>query len=180
MNREIEAKIKVPALAPTEILLTERGAKFMHTVHQVDTYFMDTHKLLHKKDCGLRIRQQVINHDTSAIITFKGARQEGKYKARPEYETGIDNVEMMQRIFESLGFYKRLTVEKQRTMWQLGPCEVCLDELVELGTFVEVEGPDDAAVESVLAELNLHNEPHIEDSYAAMLDRALKLETLDE
>jgi adenylate cyclase class 2 len=179
MTREIEAKIKVFALAPTQTRLQALGAKFMHTVRQVDTYFMDTHKLLHKKDCGLRIRQQVVDNAASAMITFKGAREAGKYKSRPEYETGIDNVQMTEHIFEALGYYKRLTVEKQRTLWQLDGCEVCLDEVVELGTFIEVEGPDEATVESVLAKLSLHHEPHIRDSYAAMVERALKLKTPD-
>ena len=179
MTREIEAKIKVPALAPTETRLRELQAKFMHTVHQVDTYFMDTHKLLHKNDCGLRIRQQVIGETESAIITFKGARQTGKYKARPEYETGIDNVAMTEHIFEALGYYKRLIVDKQRTLWRLDGCEVCLDEVTQLGTFIEVEGPDEAVIESVLTELNLQNEPHIQDSYAALLGRALKLDAAD-
>lgn len=174
MNHEIEAKIKVPALEPAETLLKELGAKFMHNVHQVDTYFMDTHKLLHKKDCGLRIRQQVIDGNDSALITFKGARTESKYKTRPEYETGIDNVEMMENIFESLGYHKRLIVEKHRAVWKLDDCEVCLDALAELGSFIEVEGPGEDAVENVLTKLNLHNEPHIHDSYASMCEHAIK------
>jgi adenylate cyclase class 2 len=176
MNHEIEAKIKVPALAPTETRLAELGATFMYTARQVDTYFMDTHKLLHKNDCGLRIRRHVGGGIKTALITFKGAREDGKYKSRPEYETGVDNADMTERIFEALGYDKRLTVAKQRTLWKLGVCEVCLDELAELGTFVEVEGPDEAAVESALAELNLQDAPHIRDSYAAMLARALKTE----
>lgn len=174
VNREIEAKIKVPSLVPAQIRLTELGAKFMHNVHQVDTYFMDTHKLLQKNDCGLRIRQQVIDGATSALITFKGARTVGKYKTRPEYETGIDNVEMMERIFDGLGYHKRLVVEKHRALWKLDDCEVCLDELAELGSFIEVEGPGEDAVEHVLMKLNLHNEPHIRDSYASMCGQAIK------
>ena len=177
MNQEIEAKIKVPALSPTETRLKELGGRFMHTIHQVDTYFMDTHKLLHKNGCGLRIRRQVISGIHTALITFKGARGPGKYKTRPEFETGIDNVEMMENIFEALGYHPRLVVEKKRSMWEWDGCEVCLDELAELGTFIEVEGPDEAAVESVLSELNLDTEPHIHDSYAALLERTR--ETLD-
>ena len=179
INHEIEAKIKVPALAPTVTKLKELGAKFMHNIHQVDTYFMDTHKLLHKKDCGLRIRQEVISGVHSALITFKGARTAGKYKTRPEFETGIDNVEMMENIFEALGYHSRLVVEKKRSMWNLNGCEVCLDELTELGSFIEVEGPDEAAVESVLSELNLDTEPHLHDSYATMLERTGQCEPLD-
>lgn len=144
----------------------------MHTVHQVDTYFMDTHKLLHKNDCGLRIRQQVISGIHTALITYKGARTEGKYKTRPEFETGIDNVKMMENIFEELGYHSRLVVEKKRSIWKLDACDVCLDELPELGCFIEVEGPDEEAVQHVLEKLNLDNESHISDGYASLLERA--------
>ena len=176
MSYEIEAKIKVPALNPFETKLKELGADFMHTIHQTDTYFMDTHKLLHKKDCGLRIRKQVIDGTNSALITFKGARKDSKFKTRPEYETGIDNVKMMENIFESLGYHKRLVIDKIRSMWRLDGCEVCLDELAQLGFFVEVEGPDESTISGVLAKLNLQNEQHIADSYAQLTEHHLKLE----
>ena len=58
MSHEIEAKIKVPVLAPVAVKLKELDAEFLREVRQVDAYFMDTHKLLHKNDCGLRIRQE--------------------------------------------------------------------------------------------------------------------------
>ncbi|MDH4203178.1 MAG: class IV adenylate cyclase [Phycisphaerae bacterium] len=168
MNHEIEAKIKVAALEPVISELKELGAQFLHTMQQIDTYFMDTHKLLHKNDCGLRIRRQTINGKQSACITFKGAREKTKYKSRPEYETGIDNVEMMENIFEALGYHKRLVVEKKRSVWRLDACEVCLDELPDLGCFVEVEGADEETISSVLAKLNLQDQPHISKGYASM------------
>jgi len=179
MNHEIEAKIKVPTLKPFETKLNELGGEFLRAIRQVDTYFMDTHKLLHKNDCGLRIRQQVTDEQTTSLVTFKGARKLGKFKSRPEFETGIDNVEMMENIFESLGYYKRLVVEKDRSMWLLDGCEVCLDELPGLGSFVEVEGPDETRISDVLAKLNLQNEPHIADSYAQLTELQSKLETLE-
>ena len=83
---------------------------------------------------------------------------------------------MTENIFESLGYYKTIVVEKKRDMWQLDACEVCLDTLPELGSFVEVEGPDENVISRVLKKLNLHNEPHITESYAAMLSRKLKQE----
>ena len=54
-------------------------------------------------------------------------------------------------------------------MWKVDGCEVCLDELPRLGTFVEVEGPDEDAITGVLEKLDLQNEPHITQSYASML-----------
>ena len=176
MSYEIEAKIKVAALEPIENKLKELNADFVQSVQQTDAYFMDRGEQLRKNDCGLRIRQQTINNEPSALISFKGPRQDGKFKSRTEYETGISNIEMTENIFESLGYYKTIVVEKKRDMWQLDACEVCLDTLPELGSFVEVEGPDENVISRVLKKLNLHNEPHITESYAAMLSRKLKQE----
>ncbi len=176
INHEIEAKIKVPALGPVADTLKELGAEPLHEARQVDTYFMDLHKLLHKNDCGLRIRQETVGTQQTAMITFKGARDKGKYKSRPEYETGISDVASMEKIFESLGYTKRITLEKTRSVWQLDCCCVCLDELSRLGCFVEVEGPDENTITDVLTKLGLQDEPHISKGYASMMAHKLKLE----
>ena len=173
---EIEAKIKVASLEPIEDKLKELGADFVQSVRQVDTYFMDTHEQLRKDDCGLRIRQEIAESQTTAKITFKGPRTDSQFKSRSEYETGIDNIEMMEKIFDALGYHKRIVIKKKRGMWLLDNCEVCLDKLPELGCFVEVEGPNENVISSVLKKLNLKNEPHIPHGYASMMSRKLKQE----
>ena len=169
MTREIEAKIKVAALGPVADKLKELGAGFLHDIRQVDTYFTDTAGQLRDSGCALRIRRQVIDNESSALITFKGPRTDGKFKNRSEYETGLDNGEIGEKILESLGYHKKIAVEKQRSMWRLDNCEVCMDELPDLGAFIEVEGPDETTITGVLEKLNLHNEPHITQSYASMI-----------
>lgn len=174
MSHEIEAKIKVADPQAVAAALQACGAEFLHELRQVDTYFMDAHKRLRKNDCGLRIRRQHNGGQTSALLTFKGPRSQSRYKSRPEFETAIADPAAMERIFESLGYSKRLTFEKQRRVWRHGGCLVCLDELPKLGSFVEVEGPDENAIDAVLQTLNLHREPHISSGYAALLRQRLK------
>lgn len=176
MSQEIEAKIKVPVLEPIADKLKELGAEALHEIRQVDTYFMDMHKLLHKNDCGLRIRQEFIDGVQTAMITFKGARTTGKYKSRPEYETGISDAETMEKIFESLGYTKRIMLEKIRSLWRLDGCQVCLDKLPRIGCFVEVEGPDEDVISAVLEKLNLQENPHVTHSYAYLMEQAMKQE----
>jgi adenylate cyclase class 2 len=176
MSYEIEAKIRVAALEPIADKLKELDVGFLHTIHQTDTYFTDDTGRLRKNGCALRIRRQVINHEPSALITFKGPRADGKFKNRTEYETGVADAETTEKIFESLGYHKKIEVKKKRRMWLLDGCEICLDELKPLGCFVEVEGPDEATIAGVLEKLNLHNEPHISESYASMMARKLKQE----
>ncbi len=176
MSHEIEAKIEVDGFESVAAVLQSLCGDCLHEIHQVDTYFVDAAGLLAKNDCGLRIRRQWIDGQHSAFVTFKGAKVGGPYKSRPEFETGIDNAEMTRKIFESLGYEKRITVEKKRTVWHLDDCEVCLDEVPQLGCFVEVEGDSDAAIAGVLEKLNLQNEPVLKRGYASMT-AALKQET---
>lgn len=176
MNHEIEAKIKVPGLAPVADRLKTLGAEFVHELRQIDTYFMDTHKRLHKNDCGLRIRRQTIGGTTTAVVTFKGARSNSRYKSRPEYETAVADPDTMQTIFQSLGYAKRITFEKKRGVWRLDDCLICLDELPRLGCFIEVEGPAEDAIFAVLEKLQLQDQPHISHGYASMMERELKTE----
>jgi len=174
MIHEIEAKIKVAALEPVAEKLKQLGAVFLHDIRQIDTYFMDVHKLLHKNDCGLRIRQQTIGNRQSAMITFKGPRSDSQYKSRPEYETGISDAAMTEKIFESLGYSRQITLEKERSIWQIDNCLVCLDQLPRLGCFIEVEGPDETTIAGVLKKLNLQDQPHITHGYASMMRHNLK------
>ncbi len=176
MSHEIEAKIKVPELEPVEARLKTLDAEPLRDIRQVDTYFVDQHKLLHKNDCGLRIRQEFADGRQIAMVTFKGPRSVGKYKSRPEFETGIGDADVMKKIFESLGYTQRITLEKKRAVWRLDACHVCLDDVPPLGFFVEVEGPDDAAIFGVLEKLDLQEEPHISSGYASMMAKELKRE----
>ncbi len=53
-------------------------------------------------------------------------------------------------------------------------CLVELDELPQLGCFVEIEGPDEEAVMSVRDVLHLDDRPLVNKSYSAMVDELLK------
>jgi len=174
MSHEIEAKIKIAALEPIEEKLKELDADFVQSVQQTDIYLADADGRLRINDCALRIRRQIIDHEPSALITFKGPRADGKFKNRAEYETGVADAVTAEKIFESLGYHKKIEVEKKRMIWLLDDCEVCLDVLPRLGCFVEVEGPDENLISDVLKKLNLNNEPNITKSYASMMEQTLK------
>ena len=173
MNQEIEAKIKVSSLEPIEEKLKELNADFVRSVQQTDAYLTDADGRLRKNDCALRIRRQVIDNESSALMTFKGPRADGKFKNRTEYETGIADAETGEKIFESLGYHKAIVIEKKLILDGLGGTQVFMDELPRLGCFVEVEGPSEDIISGALKKLNLHNEPHITESYASMMSREL-------
>lgn len=174
MALEIEAKIKVDSLDPTARRLGELGAQHIAERVQSDAYFLDADGRLARSGCGLRLRTETVEGQTVSVLTFKGPRQDGLYKSRPEYETLVVEPETMTRILEGLGYRSHLIVTKTRRVWTLDGCEVCLDSVPPLGCFIEVEGPDEAAITNVLTRLNLGDRPHIADGYAAMMARCQK------
>ncbi|MHC4552201.1 MAG: class IV adenylate cyclase [Planctomycetota bacterium] len=176
MSHEIEAKIKVADLKPIAATLEATGAAVIHDIHQIDTYYMDAEGRLAKNDCGLRIRRQWSESEYTVRMTFKGAKLDSPYKSRPEFETGVENAETVEKIFEALGYKKHLAVEKKRSLWMFDNCEVCLDNVTHLGCFVEVEGPDEVSIAGVLAKLKLENEPVVKQGYASMTAQRLKQE----
>jgi adenylate cyclase class 2 len=180
MSHEIEAKIKVDALEPIALRLGESGARFMADQVQSDAYFTDTDGALKKRGCGLRLRTETAGGQTAYFLTFKGPRQQSQYKSRSEYQTRVANGAAAAKILEGLGYRTLLTVVKTRRLWKLDGCEVCLDDVPPLGTFVEVEGPDEKTIFAVLTKLAIHDKPHIPHSYSSMMARQLKLNDLNE
>ena len=72
-----------------------------------------------------------------------------------------------------MGYDKVLAFDKRRRLWRLHDCEVALDELPLLGTFVEIEGPDSRTILQVQEMLGLSHVPHTMDSYASLIAREL-------
>ena len=62
-----------------------------------------------------------------------------------------------------------LSFEKRRETLELDGCKVELDELPHLGSFVEIEGPDEEAVLRVREKLGLADRPIVKTSYIALL-----------
>lgn len=170
---EIEAKIQVEDLTAAVERLNAVGAEFLHTVTETDTY-LDDHKKLKRQGCGLRIRRQQAANTQKALVTFKGAKVESRYKSRPEYEMEIGSPETAELIFAGLGYMPRIVVSKTRRMWSVDGCTVCLDDVEGLGSFVEVEGGDEDCIETVLQKLQLADRPHVRKGYAEMLSKQHK------
>ena len=169
MAVEIEAKIKVAGLAEHAARLRELGANERGRAVQQDAFFDRPDGSLRSGDEGLRLRQEC----GSSVLCYKGSRQGGRYKAREEIQFTVSDAEQGRAFLEALGFEATLAFEKRRWLWELQGCQVCLDEVVELGTFVEVEGPSAEQVGKVLETLGLKDADHITRSYVTLLGERL-------
>jgi len=165
---EIEAKIKVESLSPVGEKLKSLGAEFRADIIQRDTYF-DASSALVKSDRGLRLRRQVIDGAEEFILTYKGAKQAGKFKSRTEIEVTVADFGAMSELLAELGYEKTLEFEKKRALWSFWACDICLDKLERLGSFVEVEGPSEETINEVLEKIGLAECDHISKTYSEMI-----------
>lgn len=170
---EIEAKLKVESHDEIIKRLTELGAKFLAEQLQKDCYFDDANRSLTGTDRCLRLRRQQVGETEKILLTYKGPKEKSEVKRRQEIEIEVNSTDSTKKLLSILGYGKVLALEKRRQSWQVGECEVALDELPVLGCFVEIEGPDAEKVASVQRNLRLSDLPHIPESYAALMAEKL-------
>jgi adenylate cyclase class 2 len=176
MAVEIEAKMKVENHSAVRERLRAAGATRVTRTLETNTFFDAPDGSLRTNDRGLRLRR---NHDLehgrdSVVITYKGPRQPGQFKSREEIETTVGDGDIAAELLAALGFAQTLSFEKRRESWQLGGCHVELDELPYLGSFVEIEGPDESTVMNVRRDLGLSDHRALKESYIAMLSERVK------
>jgi adenylate cyclase class 2 len=176
MPVEIEAKMRVKSLDAVREKLKQTGATQKSRVVEVNTFFDTEDRSLLAADQGLRLRvnRPVDGGDASYIITFKGPRLHGQLKSRDETELVVASDRDAISLLQCLGFSRVRSFEKRRESWSLQDCKVELDELPNLGSFVEVEGPSDEVVMKVRDLLGLSNEPIVRASYIALLTTYLQ------
>lgn len=134
--------------------LIEAGAVFSNERFEVN--------YLHRtgpEDAGngvLRIRS--IGETT--FLTYKERiKNDSEFKTKIEFETLISDPAEMECIIAKLGYNLSVIYEKHRKTYDLGDCEVVLDDL-PFGQYMEIEGePDDILkVEKILGAENLESE----------------------
>jgi adenylate cyclase class 2 len=172
MPDEIEAKLKVDDLAPVREKLTAAGATWVSKVRETNTYFE-----IVGEDAALRTRHEVDEAGKPrGRVTYKGPRRGGAFKTRQELEFDVSDASVAARLLELCGHRPVLVFEKLRETFTLDGCEVVLDELPILGTFVEVEGPDEPSIYAVVHRLGLNADDSLDQGYASMYAAAAVFE----
>jgi len=175
MPNEIEAKMKVEDFGEIRQRLRALSARRVGSEMETNTFFDTPDGSLVREGKGLRVRDSRDRQTGKErhIVTFKGPQQKGELKSREEIEFPVDDGQSAMALLKAIGFEQVLSFEKRRETWELDDCEVVLDELPILGTFVEVEGPDETAVLRLREKLGLGAIPLISTGYATMLSRHL-------
>ena len=176
MQIEIEAKIKVADLGGFGKRLEHLEGRLQSRVIQRDYYFDRAVEPLQAAGCGLRLRQETDHSKREKnVLCFKGpVNHHGSLKEREEIEFEVGDRSKVKKFLHALGYDLFLTFEKHRTVWLLDECLVCLDQVVELGNYIEIEGPSEQAIDDVSSKLGLEGYTHIHCSYAKLLTEHLQ------
>jgi len=180
MAHEIEAKFPVNELARVRRRLRGSGAVFLGTYVQTDRFYDLPDRTYHKNGCGLRLRCLKILRsgakklDARPEITFKGPIQSNaRVKIRREIQTRLDCGQTAHQLLLACGLEQVMCYQKRRGSYRLGGCRVELDQLPLLGSFVEIEGPNEKAVVAVRKTLHIEAD-HIPSSYLHLLTEHCK------
>lgn len=141
-NQEIEIRIPLSLEEYTRIKTIMKGsATHKATTNQIDSYYTPAHRNFlepaHPKE-WLSIRKR----GEKTTLNYKNFYfdDSGKPTHCDEWETVIDNPDMLTHLFTALGFTLLVTVEKTRELFALkNELEVCLDQVTGLGHFIEIE-----------------------------------------
>ena len=180
MSNEIEAKFAAASHESLRRRLRAAGAAFRQTVIQTDSYFDTPDRTLLNGQTGLRVRETSVRRrvkgicpDTRPLLTYKGPLRPGKAKIRREIQSHFDTPGAVEDLLAALGYDVIMSYQKRRSTYRLGPCLIELDELPLIGTFVEIEGPNERQVLALAHKLGLEGDP-IKTSYAHLIADACK------
>jgi adenylate cyclase class 2 len=169
---EFELKIRISSLDPVRQQLIEHNARFCGRIHEHDIYYNAPHRNFGVTDEAIRVRYT----NDHAIVTYKGAKiKTSGLKVREELNTLVDSGAVFEQMLDRLGFSRTAEVNKWRENYRLSGAAITLDEIEDLGTFVEIEilAEDENSntavrIEEIAKEIGVSGEP-ILASYLELL-----------
>ncbi len=143
MHIEVEQKYRVASHKPTVAALGAWDVALGTPVEQVDTYYRHPQRDFAQTDEALRLRTV----GEQNFMTYKGPKLDAETKTRREEEVrladGPEARKSSEEILSQLGFEPVATVTKHRIACHFNrdgfDVEVALDQVEEVGTFVEIE-----------------------------------------
>lgn len=135
MSIEVEVKSRIDDLRGFERNLKAAGARRVSDVVERDVYYAHPCRDFATTDEALRIRV----YGKMANLTYKGPKLDAKSKSREEIIIALEDDGKAAAMLEKLGFRKVAGVSKRRRVYVLGRFEVCVDRVVGLGNYAEVE-----------------------------------------
>lgn len=133
----IEIKAKCQNAAKVRKILKEKAADFKGVDHQVDTYF--------KSPIGrLKLREGNIEN---TLIHYNRPNQAGPKNSQVTYQKLTPNSKIKEVLSAAMGILA--VVDKQREIYFVDNVKFHIDEVKQLGAFVEIEAIDEKGTISI-------------------------------
>ena len=134
---EIEVKAKVSNLPSLLKKLEEIGCTLSTPISQVDRIFIPLTASIPTSpgEAALRIREQ----DGKYLYTVKQTKSNDLDCIEKEIEVSKEQATILLETFPLIRFREVESVKKIRRKTKYKELEICIDEVEELGTFIEVE-----------------------------------------
>lgn len=164
-NREIEAKFPVSTIEAFLPKIQAAGAICEQPMQfERNLRFDDKNKTLSNTHQVLRLR----DNDGTAVLTYKSDKNSSTELAdREEIETTVADLEQARLILERLGFEVDFIYEKYRSIYSLDETGIFVDH-TPIGDFIEIEGPDEAAIRRTAEKIGLDWETRSGMGYRAL------------
>ena len=144
MGNKIEVEFKFELFNSDKLIIKlNQIADFKGEESQKDTYYNAPHRnFLSVSPIKEWLRIRETNGKTK--VNYKNFHHTSEYNAVScdEFETNVEDKEVIKRIFESLNFSEMIVLEKVRKNWEYKNVIISVDEVRGLGSFIEVEAGD--------------------------------------
>lgn len=160
--KNVEVELKFPLYNYEELMQKLNSIAEGKEEYQKDVYYTPKHRnFLEKKTISewLRIREE----SNKFILTYKNWHNDkNRAVSCDEFETQVEKLSSLKKIFENLNFKEIIVVEKIRSIWEYSGVLIAIDKVKDLGYFIELEAKGDFKnieeakkhLYSVLEELN--------------------------
>ena len=145
---EVEIKIPLTIIEFKHIwdTITKLGGEHLGSELQQDTYYDHPCRSFQETDEAVRIRQRIpLTHDEVETIhplsevDYKGPKIDMKSKTRLELSIGITDTTIANTMLKELGFQPVATITKERSFFKYGIATICIDDVKDVGYFMELE-----------------------------------------
>ncbi len=130
MAENLELKARVNNLSQCESVAHSIGATFLESLHQLDLYF--------EASSG-RLKLRIINSGKGELICYD-RNESTTYRLSRYHKFDTDNSQDLLKVL-SESLHVKVTVEKKRIVYLLNGIRIHLDDVKNLGSFIEFEIP---------------------------------------
>lgn len=171
-QKEIEIRFRLSEIKKDEImkLLQNKGWSPKRT-KQIDTYFCSPEFVKQKeRPYIVRIRES----ETKKILTYKSTIINGAWE---EIETQVEDAVVIKKILGYLNLESFLVIDKERLTGKVGDIEINIDQIKDLGLYVEFEVISDDVkkgkkrILNFSSQLNLELNDIVNGGYVQLMER---------